>query len=101
MPGDGDTSYSQGVPVPENEGISVTPQNMPDLIRQLLDRINALEQLSSGNTTSLAGLQAAQTTVQQSVNLIQAAHNNLHDQFNAGTAPSSSSNGATGPKFRG
>ena len=88
----GDTTTARAQPIPEDDGMA--PRNTPELIRQLMDRIDVLEQLASGTSTNLAGLQQAQTTVQQSVNLIQAAHNNLHDQINATAAPSSSYGGA-------
>ena len=81
----GDTTTARQVPVDQGATDDLT---MPELLRQLLDRIQVLEtqqariaELSS----SMTGLQQAQTTVQQSMNLIQAARNSMHDMLNSGS----------------
>ena len=73
----GDTTAARGVAVPADEEI---PQVMVEIVRRMealeaqLVRINDLSE-------SVGSLQQAQTTVQQSVNLIQAAHNALHESL--------------------
>ena len=89
------SSHAGGIPVgdaPElNEEPNVT--EMPDILRRLLDRLAALEGVMSHFETTrisdlsntVSNLQQAQTTVQQSLNLLQSAHNALHEVVGTGT----------------
>ena len=59
----------------------------PEILRQILNRIAVIEgeiyntqpARLSEMVTQLFNLQVAQTTVQQSLNLLQSGHNKLHD----------------------
>ena len=82
---DGNTTYSRTRPVPEDDDLAGI--EVPELLRQIITRLRYLEgdRPQVGELTNqLVALQQAQTTVQQSLNLIQAAHNALHERVGNG-----------------
>ena len=86
---DGNTAYARTRPLPD-EDIDLAGMEVPEILRQVMVRLRYLEgdRPQVGELTNqLVALQQAQTTVQQSLNLIQAAHNALHERVG---------NGATG-----
>ena len=63
-----------------------TNPQLSEILRQILNRMAQLETEFRGTQSregdlanNMANLQRAQTTVQQSLNLLQAAHNALHE----------------------
>ena len=75
------------VPNPVPEDPEELGRQIPEILRQILNRIAVIEYEIYTNHPNryshlagqLSNLQVAQTTVQQSLNLLQAGHNTLHD----------------------
>ena len=81
------------MPVPDvPDDVAELGQRMPEILRLILNRIAVLENdlyvtYSSrfeSAATQISNIQQAQTAVQQSLNLLQAAHNTIHDQIASG-----------------
>ena len=91
MSGTGSNTQTPTNPMPAAPNVPEDPEELrgqvPEILRQILNRIAIIEAEIYTNqparvsemVTQLFNLQVAQTTVQQSLNLLQAGHNKLHD----------------------
>ena len=78
------------------DGLTGANPQLSEILRQILNRVIQVETEFRGTqsregdlTNNMANLQRAQTTVQQSLNLLQAAHNALHETMGGGPIPTS------------
>ena len=85
MSGTGSNTNPFGDATPQEIHVPLDPEELgpriPEILRAILSRISVLENASllmEGVSSRMSNLSAAQTTVQQSLNLLQAAHNDLH-----------------------